>query len=56
MTYVGLKTCPNCNGSGELLILVDGADYGDPDGIYDEEDCPDCNGTGEVEDWEEDDG
>ena len=47
--------CPTCNGSGEILILMDGADYGDPNAIYDEEDCPDCNGTGEVEDWEEDD-
>ena len=55
MTYLGLKTCPNCNGTGEIYVEI-GTHVGDPEvDDWDEETCPDCDGTGEIEDWEDED-
>ena len=55
MTYLGLKTCPNCNGTGEIYVEI-GTHVGDPEvDDWDEEPCPDCDGTGEIEDWEDED-
>jgi DnaJ-class molecular chaperone len=56
MTYIGLKTCPECSGNGQLEYEVPVVDYVNG-GYLDTEwgDCENCGGTGEVEDWEDDD-
>jgi DnaJ-class molecular chaperone len=48
------KDCPECNGSGLVLVQLDGRD-GDPDANYDEADCKNCGGSGEIEDWDDED-
>lgn len=55
MTYIGMKTCPECNGSGELEYEVPVVDYVNG-GYLDTEwgPCEFCNGTGEQEDWQDD--
>ena len=58
MTYLGMKTCPECNGEGELEYEVPVADYGAPHGGFLDTEwgpCENCGGTGEIEDWEDDD-
>lgn len=58
MTYLGLKTCPKCDGEGQLEYEFPVADYGAPHGGFlDTEwgDCDQCGGTGEIEDWEDED-
>ena len=56
MTYIGMKTCPVCEGEGKLEYAVPVVDYV-YGGSFDVEwgDCDRCGGTGEVEDWEDDD-
>lgn len=48
-----MQDCPDCNGTGEVEVLVTGADYGDPFAIYDLDPCPLCNGTGEIPTYDE---
>jgi hypothetical protein len=46
------KTCPNCEGLGEIEVGY-GFQTGDPtvdDWVL--VDCEDCDGTGQVEDWD----
>jgi RecJ-like exonuclease len=54
MTYIGMKTCPVCEGEGQLEYEVPVVDY-NHGGYLDTEwgDCERCGGTGEVEDWED---
>ena len=53
ITYIGMKTCPVCEGEGQLEYEVPVVDY-NHGGYLDTEwgDCDHCGGTGEVEDWE----
>ena len=53
MTYIGMKTCPVCDGEGRLEYEVPVVDHYHG-GYLDTEmgDCERCGGTGEVEDWE----
>ena len=55
MTYIGMKTCHECNGSGELEYEVPVVDYVNG-GYLDTEwgTCENCGGTGEIEDWQDD--
>jgi DnaJ-class molecular chaperone len=55
MTYIGMKTCPECNGSGEIEYEVPVVDYVNG-GYLDTEwgTCENCGGTGEIEDWQDD--
>ena len=49
------KTCPNCDGLGEVEVPL-GFHTGNPDtDDWDVVDCDDCNGTGQVEDWDAED-
>lgn len=46
------KTCPNCDGLGEIAVPL-GFHTGNPDtDDWDLVDCEDCDGTGWVEDWD----
>jgi RecJ-like exonuclease len=55
MTYIGMKTCPVCDGEGRLEYEVPVVDHYHHGGYLDTEmgDCDRCGGTGEVEDWED---
>jgi DnaJ-class molecular chaperone len=56
MTYLGLKTCPQCDGTGECAYEEPVVDY--QHGGYLQEvidTCDRCGGSGEIEDWEDDD-
>ena len=58
MTYIGMKTCPVCEGDGEVEYEVPVPDYGSwHGGFFGTEwgTCDRCSGSGEVEDWEDDD-
>ena len=49
------KTCPNCDGLGEVEVPL-GFHTGNPDtDDWDVVDCDDCDGTGQVEDWDAED-
>ena len=56
MSYIGMKTCPECGGAGQVEYEVPVVDY-EHGGYLDTEwgDCENCGGTGEIEDWEDED-
>ena len=53
---IGMKTCPECNGTGFVTFERPVIDY--QNGGYLEEvqdECWNCGGTGEIEDWGDED-
>jgi len=53
---IGMKTCPECNGTGFVTFEIPVIDY--QNGGYLKEvqgECWNCGGTGEIEDWGDED-
>jgi len=46
MTYIGLKTCPKCEGAGQLEYEFPVADYGAPHGGFLDTEWGDCDQCG----------
>jgi DnaJ-class molecular chaperone len=56
MSAAHMKTCPECNGEGEVEYEIPVVDYVNGGYLTTKwDDCQNCGGTGEIDDWDDED-